>query len=58
MLKTRLEHELKEVTDVFKGELDEVNSKLATSPPLHDPSRNPLLLPLLLSHNIPLPRLH
>jgi hypothetical protein len=29
--KTRLEHELKEVTDVFKGELDEVNGKLATS---------------------------
>jgi chromosome segregation ATPase len=31
LLKTRLEHELKEVTDVFKGELDEVNGKLATS---------------------------
>ena len=31
LLKTRLEHELKEVTDVFKGELDKVNGKLATS---------------------------
>ena len=31
VLKTRLEHELKEVTDVFKGELDEVNGKMATS---------------------------
>jgi hypothetical protein len=26
--------------------------------PLHAPSRAPLLLPLLLSHNIPLPRVH
>ncbi len=31
MLKTRLQHEFKEVSDVFKGELDEVNGKLATS---------------------------
>jgi hypothetical protein len=28
------------------------------APPLHNPSRVPLLLPLLLSHNIPLPRVH
>ncbi len=28
------------------------------APPLHAPSRAPLLLPLLLSHNIPLPRVH
>jgi hypothetical protein len=26
--------------------------------PVHAPSRAPLLLPLLLSHNIPLPRVH
>jgi hypothetical protein len=26
--------------------------------PLHAPSRAPLLLPLLLSHNLPLPRVH
>jgi hypothetical protein len=26
--------------------------------PVHSPSRDPLLLPLLLSHNIPLPRVH
>jgi hypothetical protein len=26
--------------------------------PLHAPSRAPLFLPLLLSHNIPLPRVH
>ncbi len=31
VLKTRLQHEFKEVSDVFKGELDEVNGKLATS---------------------------
>lgn len=30
-LKGRLETELKEVSDVFSGELDEVNGKLATS---------------------------
>jgi hypothetical protein len=28
------------------------------APPLHAPSRAPLLLPLLLAHNIPLPRVH
>ena len=28
------------------------------APPLHAPSRAPLLLPLLQSHNIPLPRVH
>ncbi len=28
------------------------------APSLHAPSRVPLLLPLLLSHNIPLPRVH
>ena len=28
------------------------------APPLHAPSRAPLLLPLLLSHKIPLPRVH
>ena len=28
------------------------------APSLHAPSRAPLLLPLLLSHNIPLPRVH
>ena len=28
------------------------------APPLHAPSRDPLLLPLLLSHNLPLPRVH
>ena len=28
------------------------------APPLHAPSRAPLLLPLLLSRNIPLPRVH
>ena len=28
------------------------------APPLHAPSCAPLLLPLLLSHNIPLPRAH
>ena len=28
------------------------------APPLHAPSRAPLLLPLLLSHNIPPPRVH
>ena len=26
------------------------------APPMHAPSRNPLLLPLLLSHNLPTPR--
>ena len=26
--------------------------------PVHAPSRAPLLLPLLLSHNLPLPRVH
>ena len=26
--------------------------------PVHAPSRGPLLLPLLLSHNLPLPRVH
>ena len=26
--------------------------------PVHAPSRTPLLLPLLLSHNLPLPRVH
>jgi hypothetical protein len=26
--------------------------------PMHAPSRTPLLLPLLLSHNLPLPRVH
>jgi hypothetical protein len=28
------------------------------TPPLHTPSHAPLLLPLLLSHNIPLLRVH
>jgi hypothetical protein len=28
------------------------------APPMYDPSRAPLLLHLLLSHNIPLPRVH
>ena len=28
------------------------------APPLHAPSRTPLLLPILLSHNLPLPRVH
>jgi hypothetical protein len=28
------------------------------APPMHAPSRAPLLLPLLLSHNLPLPRVH
>jgi hypothetical protein len=28
------------------------------APPMHAPSRTPLLLPLLLSHNLPLPRVH
>ena len=28
------------------------------APALHAPSRAPLLLPLLLSHNLPLPRVH
>jgi hypothetical protein len=28
------------------------------SPPMHAPSRTPLLLPLLLSHNLPTPRVH
>ena len=27
-------------------------------PPMHAPSRAPLLLPLLLSHNLPVPRVH
>ena len=31
---------------------------VCSPPPLHAPSRAPLLLPLLLSHNIPLPRVH
>ena len=26
--------------------------------PMHAPSRTPLLLPLLLSHNLPIPRVH
>jgi len=26
--------------------------------PMHDPSRTPLLIPLLLSHNLPTPRIH
>jgi hypothetical protein len=26
--------------------------------PIHAPSRTPLLLPLLLSHNLPIPRVH
>jgi hypothetical protein len=28
------------------------------APPMHVPSRTPLLLPLLLSHNLPTPRVH
>jgi hypothetical protein len=28
------------------------------APPLYAPSRTPLLLPLLLSHNLPTPRVH
>jgi hypothetical protein len=28
------------------------------APPMHGPSRTPLLLPLLLSHNLPTPRVH
>ena len=28
------------------------------APPMHAPSRNPLLLPLLLSHNLPNPCVH
>jgi len=28
------------------------------APPIHTPSRTPLLLPLLLSHNLPTPRVH
>ena len=28
------------------------------APPMHAPSRTPLLLPLLLSHNLPIPRVH
>ena len=28
------------------------------APPMHAPSRTPLLLPLLLSHNLPCPRVH
>ena len=28
------------------------------APPMHAPSRTPLLPPLLLSHNLPLPRVH
>ena len=28
------------------------------APPMHAPSRTPLLLPLLLSHNLPTPRVH
>jgi hypothetical protein len=28
------------------------------APPKHAPSRTPLLLPLLLSHNLPIPRVH
>ncbi len=31
---------------------------IIVAPPLHAPSRAPLLLPLLLSHNIPLPHVH
>ena len=30
----------------------------AVAPPMHGPSRTPLLLPLLLSHNLPFPRIH
>jgi hypothetical protein len=29
-----------------------------TAPPMHAPSRAPLLLPLLRSHNLPFPRVH
>jgi hypothetical protein len=28
------------------------------APPVHAPSRAPLLLPLLFSHNLPFPRVH
>ena len=28
------------------------------APPMHAPFRTPLLLPLLLSHNLPTPRVH
>ncbi len=28
------------------------------APPMHSPSRTPLLLPLLLSHNLPTPSVH
>jgi hypothetical protein len=42
--------------------LDEDNLNIqdcsVVAPPLHAPSRAPLLLPLLLSHNVPLPRVH
>ena len=31
---------------------------IVAATPMHDPSRTPLLLPLLLSHNLPTPRVH
>jgi hypothetical protein len=31
---------------------------MGVAPPMHAPSRAPLLLPILLSHNIPFPRVH
>ncbi len=35
-----------------------VNGCGVVAPPMHAPSRAPLLLPRLLSHHLPLPRVH
>jgi hypothetical protein len=35
-----------------------VQGCVIVAPPMHAPSRTPLLLPLLLSHNLPTPRVH
>ena len=35
-----------------------VQDCVIVAPPMHAPSRTPLLLPLLLSHNLPTPNIH
>jgi len=35
-----------------------VQGRGIVAPPMHAPSRTPLVLPLLLSHNLPTPRVH
>ena len=35
-----------------------VQDCVIVAPPMHAPSRTPLLLPLLLSHNLPTPSIH